>query len=76
MEETEIPWETVSPDTQYVSPNDVDKVGEKTSTASTTDSQTNNQVEARTNTPTVENAVPDKTKNVKNVQSREGRPNI
>ena len=76
MEETEVPWETVSPDTQYVSPNDVDKVGEKTSTASTTDSQTNNQVEARTNTPTVENAVPDKTKNVKNVQSREGRPNI
>ena len=76
MEETEVPWETVSPDTQYVSPNDVDKVGEKTSTASTTDSQTNNQIEARTNTPTVENAVPDKTKNVKNVQSREGRPNI
>lgn len=76
MEETEVPWETVSPDTQYVSPNDVDKVGEKTSTASTTDSQTNNQVEARTNTPTVDKAVPDKTKNVKNVQSREGRPNI
>lgn len=76
LEETEIPWETVSPDTQYVSPNDVDQVGEKTSTASTTDSQTNNQIEAHTNTPTVENAVPDKTKNVKNVQSREGRPNI
>ena len=76
MEETEIPWETVSPDTQYVSPNDVDKVGEKTSTASTTDSQTNNQIEAHTNTPTVDKAVPDKTKNVKNVQSREGRPNI
>ena len=76
MEETEVPWETVSPDTQYVSPNDVDKVGEKTSTASTTDSQTNNQVEAHTNTPTVDKAVPDKTKNVKNVQSREGRPNI
>lgn len=76
MEETEVPWETVSPDTQYVSPNDVDKVGEKTSTASTTDSQTNNQIEARTNTPTVDKAVPDKTKNVKNVQSREGRPNI
>lgn len=76
LEETEIPWETVSPDTQYVSPNDVDQVGEKTSTASTTDSQTNNQVEAHTNTPTVDKAVPDKTKNVKNVQSREGRPNI
>ena len=76
MEETEVPWETVSPDTQYVSPNDVDQVGEKTSTASTTDSQTNNQIEARTNTPTVDKAVPDKTKNVKNVQSREGRPNI
>ena len=76
MEETEVPWETVSPDTQYVSPNDVDQVGEKTSTASTTDSQTNNQIEAHTNTPTVDKAVPDKTKNVKNVQSREGRPNI
>ena len=75
LEEKEIPWETVSPDTQYVSPNDVDKVGEKTSTESTTDAQTNNQIEAHTQTTTTDNVVKDKTKNVKKIQTREGRPN-
>lgn len=73
-EETEILYETVAPDTQFVSPNDVDKPTDatKTSTTSTTDSQTNNQIEAKTqNNPKL---VPDKTKNIKNVQSREGRP--
>ena len=76
LEETEVPWETVSPDTQFVSPNDVDKVGEKTSTESTTDSQTNNQIETHTVHTTTQNVVPDRTNNVKNVTSRrEGRPN-
>ena len=72
LEETEIPWETVSPDTSYVSPNDVDKVGEKTTTTSTTASQTNNQIEAKAKIP---NPVPDRTNNIKNIQAREGRPN-
>lgn len=44
----------------------------KTSTTSTTASQTNNQIEAKTqNKPKL---VPDKTDNVKNINSREGRP--
>lgn len=73
LEETEIPWETVSPDTPYVSPNDVDKVGEKTTTTSTTASQTNNQIEAKTKQ---KDPVPDRTNNIKNIQTREGRPNI
>ena len=73
MEETEVPWETVSPDTQYVSPNDVDKVGEgKTTTETTTASQTNNQIANKTKTP---DPVPDRTDNIKNIQPREGRPN-
>lgn len=72
LEETEVPWDTVSPDTQFVSPNDVDKV----STDSTTDSQTNNQIEVKTsNTPTVEKAVKDNTNNIHSIQTREGRPN-
>lgn len=80
-EETEILYETVTPDTDYVSPNDVDTAqtaqtssqsSQKTSTVSTTASQTNNQIEAKTqNKPKV---VPDKTKNIKKVQTREGRP--
>lgn len=84
-EETEIPYNTVTPDTNYVSPNDVDTTmattpeataqTHKTSTASTTASQTNNQIEAKTNTTTTKNAVKDKTNNVKKIQTREGRPN-
>ena len=77
-EETEIPYETVTPDTVYVSPNDVDKLNEgsdtsqtKTTTTSTTDAQTNNQIATRTKT---KNPVPDRTDNIKKVQSREGRP--
>lgn len=73
-EETEILYETVAPDTNFVSPNDVDAPtdAQKTSTTSTTASQTNNQIEAKTqNKPKL---VPDKTKNIKKVQSREGRP--
>jgi len=46
---------------------------EKTSTESTTDSQTNNQIDAKVNNKP--KLIPDKTKNIKNVQSREGRPN-
>jgi len=77
-EENETLWETVAPDTQFVSPNDVDQAqtpADKTTTASTTASQTNNQIEMRTKTPTVDKAVPDKTDNIKNIQPREGRPN-
>ena len=81
-EETEVPYATVTPDTAYVSPNDVDTLpsdsntntpSEKTSTASTTASQTNNQIEARTqnNSPAVKN----RTNNIKKTQTREGRPN-
>lgn len=73
-EETEILYETVAPDTNFVSPNDVDApTSTKTSTASTTASQTNNQIEAKTqNKPAL---IPDKTKNIKKTQTREGRPN-
>ena len=74
LEETEVPWATVSPDTQYVSPNDVDKVGgddTKTTTETTTASQTNNQIENKTKT---KDPVPDRTNNIKTVQVREGRP--
>jgi SPP1 family phage portal protein len=75
-EEKEIPWETITADTPYVSPNDVDVVGEKTSTTSTTDSQTNNQIEARTRTTTTDTVVKDQTDNIHKTQTREGRPNI
>lgn len=73
-EETEILYETVVPDTNFVCPNDVDApTSTKTSTASTTASQTNNQIEAKTqNKPKL---VPDRTKNIKKTQTREGRPN-
>ena len=76
-EETEVPWETISPDTSYVSPNDLDRLasdttGEKTSTESTTASQTNNQIANKTKK---KNLVPDKTDNIPNIQPREGRPN-
>ena len=77
-EETHILYETVAPDTDFVSPNDVDaptttNTNTKTSTASTTASQTNNQIEAKTqNKPAL---IPDRTKNIKKTQTREGRPN-
>lgn len=74
-EETEILYETVAPDTSYVSPNDVDAPTQKTSTTSTTASQTNNQIKAKTNTTTTQNVVKDKTNNIKSTQTREGRPN-
>lgn len=73
-EETHILYETVAPDTAYVSPNDVDApTASKTSTVSTTQSQTNNQIEAKVNNKP--KLVPDKTKNIKKTQTREGRPN-
>ena len=81
-EETEVPYATVTPDTNFVSPNDVDSLSststeatpsEKTSTTSTTDSQTNNQIEAKTQNKAP--AVKDRTKNIKKTQAREGRPN-
>ena len=76
-EETEIPWETVTPDTLFVSPNDVDKLNSqlengKNTTENTLASQTNNRIANKTKTPDL---VPDKTNNIKNIQPREGRPN-
>ena len=81
-EETEIPYATVTPDTNFVSPNDVDSLpssaasdtqSQKTTTASTTNSQTNNQIQNKTKTGT--DTVKDRTKNIKKTQTREGRPN-
>ena len=81
-EETEVPYATVTSDTNFVSPNDVDSLSststeatpsEKTSTTSTTDSQTNNQIEARTQNKS--QPVKDRTNNIKKTQTREGRPN-
>lgn len=84
-EETEIPYATVTPDTAYVSPNDVDTLpsasttsdtntpSQKTSTTSTTSSQTNNQIEAKTQNKSA--TVKDRTNNIKKTQTREGRPN-
>ena len=80
-EETEIPYATVTPDTNFVSPNDVDSLSsttdtqapsQKTSTTSTTASQTNNQIEARTQNKS--QPVKDRTNNIKKTQIREGRP--
>ena len=76
-EETDILYETVSPDTQFVSPNDVDNAQEngtaqKTSTESTTAEQTNNQIANKTKKT---KAVKDKTDNIPALKSREGRPN-
>jgi len=81
-EETEIPYATVTPDTNFVSPNDVDSLpssaasdtqSQKTTTASTTSSQTNNQIQNKTKTGA--DTVKDRTKNIKKTQTREGRPN-
>lgn len=81
-EETEIPYATVTPDTSYVSPNDVDTLPtdgsgttqtQKTTTTSTTGSQTNNQIQNKTKSSS--NKVTDRTKNIKSTQTREGRPN-
>ena len=76
-EEKEIPWETVTPDTQFVSPNDVDKLNSqlennKTTTESTTASQTNNQIQNKTKQ---KDPVPDRTNNIPALKTREGRPN-
>ena len=79
-EETEIPYATVTPDTNFVSPNDVDSLpgttdttpSQKTSTTSTTASQTNNQIEAKTQNKS--QPVKDRTNNIKKTQIREGRP--
>lgn len=82
-EETEISYATVTPDTNFVSPNDVDSLSsttdtqtntpsQKTSTTSTTASQTNNQIEAKTQNKS--QPVKDRTNNIKKTQIREGRP--
>ena len=74
-EETDILYETVSPDTQFVSPNDVDNAQEnsKTTTESTTQEQTNNQIQNKTKTKT--QTVKDETDNIPALKAREGRPN-
>lgn len=81
-EENETLWETVAPDTAFVSPNDVDNAQDlssrgntdtKTTTTSTTANQTNNQIENKTKTKT--KTVKDKTDNIPALKSREGRPN-
>ena len=82
-EENETLWETVAPDTPYVSPNDVDKAQTtdgtqtKSTTTSTTDSQTNNQMTQKINNKlnATKKSVPDRTNNVPALKSREGRPN-
>ena len=74
-EENETLWETVAPDTAFVSPNDVDTAQDtatKTTTTSTTQNQTNNQIENRTKQS---QPVKDKTDNIPALKSREGRPN-
>lgn len=83
LEETEVPYETMVPDTNFVSPNKITRTSSnnnqgasKTTTTSTTVSQTNNQIEARTqHVPTVDKAVKDRTNNIPSIQTREGRPN-
>ena len=81
-EETEIPYATVTPDTNFVSPNDVDTLStdgssttqtQKTTTTSTTGSQTNNQIANKTKSSS--NTVTDRTNNIHTTQTREGRPN-
>ena len=83
-EEEGVPYATATPDTTSVSPNDndVDSLSstatgtntpsEKTSTVSTTSSQTNNQIEAKTQNKS--QPVKDRTNNIKKTQAREGRP--
>lgn len=82
LEEAEVPYDTMVPDTPYVSPNRVTSTGnvsggwgdttQKTSTTSTSQNQTNNQIEAKTNNKP--KLVPDRTNNIKNTSTREGRP--
>lgn len=79
LEETEVPYNTMVPDTPYVSPNDVETNTTQSPTpedaassiANVTGGQTANQIEAHTQT---KNAVPDRTNNVKPTKTREGRP--
>jgi SPP1 family phage portal protein len=83
-EEHEVPYDTMVPDTAYVSPNRVtstgisENAGKQATSVNTglTTGQTNNQIQARTShIPSVEKAVPTRTDNVRNIQTREGRPN-
>lgn len=75
-EELEVPYNTMVPDTDFVSPNDVDTSTATTPATSTdtnkTTGQTNNQIQAKINNKPA--PVTDRTKNIKNINSREGRP--
>ena len=86
-EEAEVPYDTMVPDTAFVSPNRVTSTGYTrnanttgpTTPATSTDtnktlSQTNNQIKARIQHTTTKNVVKDKTNNVRSTQTREGRP--
>ena len=79
QEEKEVPYGNVVPDTNFVTPSSTattttapSQPQQKSTTTPTTASQTNNQIATKTTTP---NLVPDKTKNIKSTQTREGRPN-
>ena len=61
-------------DTNYVTPGKGTTEATSTDTNKTT-SQTNNQIEAKTQTTTTETAIKDQTDNVHSTQTREGRPN-
>lgn len=83
-EEHEVPYDTMVPDTAYVSPNRVtstgisENAGRQATSVNTglTTGQTNNQIQARiSHIPSVEKTVPDRTNNIRNIQTREGRPN-
>ena len=73
-EESETLWETVAPDTPYVSPNDVDAPTQKTTTESTTASQTNNQIAVKSQSQQP-SKIKDQTNNIPALKTREGRPN-
>ena len=60
-------------DTSYVTPGD--PVATSTDSSKAT-SQTNNQIEAKTQTTTTATVVKDQTDNIHSTQTREGRPNI
>ena len=60
-------------DTSYVTPGD--PVATSTDSSKTT-SQTNNQIEAKTQTTTTDTVAKDQTDNIHSTQTREGRPNI
>lgn len=89
-EETEIPYNTVAPDTNFVSPNDVETTSATTTSDDTSTNTTGNTTTQKTSTTSTtasqtnnqiqnktkkSSAVKDKTDNIHPTQTREGRPN-